>query len=83
MKRMSERTVKNGKVIVSIVWLLVLASVIVPAQLPFAGVFQGVGVFLIVAHSIEIVMYRRLMRGVSDYFGTMLFGLLQLQSIKS
>lgn len=80
---MSSRTIKIGKVIVSIVWLLIMASVITPTQVPFSGVFQGGGIFLVVAHSVEVMMYKRLMRGPEDYLGTMLFGLLQLRSIKA
>ncbi len=75
--------VSLGKVIVSFVWLLIIASVWVPSQVPFSGVFLGVGVFLVVAHVYEIVMYRHLLRGPGDYLGTMLFGLLQLWTIKA
>jgi uncharacterized protein YhhL (DUF1145 family) len=75
--------VSIGKVIVSFVWLLITASVWVPSQVPFSGVFLGVGGFLVIAHIYEIVVYRRLMRGVGDYLGTFFFGLLQLQTIKS
>ena len=66
-----------GKVFVSIVWLFIVASVIAPSQVPFPSVFQGLGLFLLVAHSIEVVVYKKRMRGPGDYLGTMLFGLLQ------
>lgn len=75
--------VSIGKVIVSFVWLLIIASVWVPSRVPFSGVFLGIGVFLVVAHAYEIVKYRHLLRGLSDYLGVMLFGLLQLWSIKA
>ena len=68
---------------VSIVWMFIVASVIAPSQLPFSSVFQVIGIFLLIAHSIEVVVYKKLMRGPRDYLGTMLFGLLQLKSIKS
>lgn len=71
-----------GKSIVSVVWLLVIASVIAPSQVPFSGVFLGIGGFLVIAHIYEIVVYRSLMRGVGDYLGTFFFGLLQLRTIK-
>ena len=61
---------------------MIVASVLAPAQIPFATVFLWVGVFLVVAHAIEVVVYRRLMRGPGDYLQTMLFGLLQLKTIK-
>ncbi len=77
------RKIYVGKSIVSVVWLLVIVSVITPSQVPFSGVFHGVGVFLVIAHLYEIVKYRRLMRGIGDYLGTFFFGLLQLRTIKA
>jgi len=47
-----------GKATVSIVWLLIVASVIEPSQVPFPYMFQGVGVFLVVSHIIEIIVFK-------------------------
>ena len=71
-----------GKVIVSIVWLFIVASVIAPSQVLFSSVFQWIGVFLVVSHSIEIVVFNKRMRGLGDYWLTMLFGSLQLKTIR-
>ena len=78
----SLRSLTICKIIVSIVWLLIVVSVIVPSQLLFPSELQGLGIFLLVAHSIELLVYKKLMRGPGDYLGTMLFGFLQLKSIK-
>ena len=72
-----------GKATVSIVWLLIVASVIEPSQVPFPYVFQGVGVFLVVSHIIEIIVFKQRMRGPRDYLLTMLFGSLQLRTIRA
>ena len=55
------------KVTVSIVWLLIVASLIDPSQVPFPQVFQGLGIFLVVSHIIEIVVFKKRMRGPADY----------------
>lgn len=73
---------KIGKVIVSIVWLFIVASVIAPSQVLFSSVFQWIGIFLVVSHSIEIVVFNKRMRGLGDYWLTMLFGSLQLKTIR-
>jgi putative membrane protein len=73
---------KIGKVVVSIVWMFIVASLIEPSQVPFPMVFQGLGIFLVVLHSIEIVVFKKRMRGPADYLLTMLFGSLQLKTIR-
>lgn len=72
-----------GKATVSIVWLLIVASVIEPSQVPFPYMFQGVGVFLVVSHIIEIIVFKQRMRGPGDYLLTMLFGSLKLRTIRA
>jgi len=83
---LSLRSLKIGKVIVSIVWLFIVASVVTPSQVLFPGVlpsvFQGGAIFLVVSHSIEVVVFKKRMRGLGDYLLTMLFGLLQLKTIR-
>jgi uncharacterized protein YhhL (DUF1145 family) len=73
---------KIGKAMVSIVWLFIVASLIDPSQVPFPQVFQGLGIFLVVSHIIEIVVFKKRMRGPADYCLTMLFGSLQLMTIR-
>ncbi len=70
------------KVVIAVVWFFIAASVIIPSQAPFPAVFQGIGIFLVVSHLIEIVVYRKRMRSPSDYLLTMLFGALQLKTIR-
>ena len=80
--KLTIRQINIGKVIVSTVWLFIVASVIAPSQVPFPSVFQGVGLFLVVSHIIEIVVFKKRMRGPRDYLLTMLFGSLQLKTIR-
>jgi uncharacterized protein YhhL (DUF1145 family) len=79
--QLSQR-LKIGKVIVSIVWVFIVVSVIEPSQVPSPRVFQGLGIFLVVSHIIEIVVFKKRMRGPADYLLTMLFGSLQLKTIR-
>ena len=79
--QLSQR-LKLGKGIVSIVWLFIVVSVIEPSQVPFSYVFQGIGIFLVVSHIIEIVVFKKRMRGPRNYLLTMLFGALQLKTIR-
>jgi uncharacterized protein YhhL (DUF1145 family) len=79
--QLSQR-LKIGKVIVSIVWLFIVVSVIELSQVPFSYMFQGIGIFLVVSHIIEIVVFKKRMRGPRDYLLTMLFGALQLKTIR-
>ena len=77
----NRQKIKVGKVIVSIVWMFIVASLIEPSLVPFPMVFQGLGIFLVVSHIIEIVVFKKRMRGPADYLLTMLFGSLQLKTI--
>ena len=82
MKMPLSQRLKIGKVIVSFVWLFIVASLIEPSQVLFSNVFQWAGIFLVVSHSIEIVVFKKRMRGPADYLLTMLFGSLQLKTIR-
>jgi uncharacterized protein YhhL (DUF1145 family) len=73
---------KIGKVILSIVWLLIIGAVIAPSQVPYADRLTMLGIALLVAHSIEIFIFRKLMRNIGDYFAMLVFGVLQLKSLK-
>ena len=79
--KLSQR-LKIGKVIVSIVWLFIVASLIEPSQVPLPIVFQGLGILLVVSHIIEIVVFKKRIRRPADYVLTMLFGSLQLKTIR-
>ena len=79
--QLSQR-LRIGKVIVSIVWLFIVVSVVAPSQEQISYMFQGIGIFLVVSHIIEIVVFKKRMRGPRDYLLTMLFGALQLKTIR-
>ncbi|WP_108787254.1 DUF1145 domain-containing protein [Erythrobacter sp. Alg231-14] len=73
---------KVGKVIVSIVWVLIAIAVVEPSQIPFAQAFEWLGAFLVISHVVEITVLRERMRGPKDYALTMLYGALQLKTIR-
>lgn len=76
----SVRSIKIDKSIVSVIWFLILVAVVSPAQMYFPEVFYAV--FFVVSHAYVIVKFRKLMRGLNDYLGVFLFGLLQLWTIR-
>jgi len=78
----SVRSIKVGKCIVSVIWLLIVVAVVSPSQLPFPELFYGIGVFFVVSHAYVIVKARGVIRGPADCLGIFLFGLLQLWTIR-
>lgn len=78
---MNQQTIKIGKKIVSAVWVLCLISIIQPQIVSYSGVFQGIAVFLVVSHLIEIFIYRARFNNALDYVQTFLFGLLHLKAL--
>jgi uncharacterized protein YhhL (DUF1145 family) len=78
----SVRSINIVKCIVSVIWLLIVVAVVSPSQLPFPEVFYGIAAFFVVSHVYVIVKFRKFMRGLSDYPGVYLFGLLQLWTIR-
>jgi len=77
---MNKKTIIISKSIVSVIWVVVVASVLAPNAVPFSAVFQGIALFLLVANTIEVALYKRLLITPSDYIQTMLFGLLHLKT---
>ncbi len=79
---MSDLTVKMNKpalAIISVVWLLCIAAIAAPQQAPAASVFQGIGIFLVVAHVIEMLIYRRFLSAPMEYLKVFFFGVLYVK----
>ncbi len=79
---MSDLTVKMNKpalAIISIVWLLCIAAIVAPQLAPAASVFQGIGLFLVVAHVIEMLIYRRFLSTPMEYLKVFFFGVLYVK----
>jgi uncharacterized protein YhhL (DUF1145 family) len=70
---------KPAVVIISIVWLLCVAAIITPQQTPAASVFQGIAIFLVVAHVIEMLVYRRFLSAPIEYLKVFFFGVLYIK----
>ncbi|WP_299074957.1 DUF1145 domain-containing protein [uncultured Paraglaciecola sp.] len=79
---MKTNQLRIAKSIVVLVWILVIVAVVAPTQLPFAMFFQGVGIFLVVAHCIELVVFKRFIKQPSDVLHILLFGILHIKSQK-
>lgn len=73
---------KVGKVIVSIVWVLIVIAVVEPSQIPFAQAFKWFGAFLVISYIVEIIVFRERMHRLKDYALIMLYGALQLKTIR-
>jgi len=80
---MSELNVKLHKptlIILLGIWVYSIAAALLPQSIPYASVFQGVLVFLLLAHAIECVVYRKRLVGVNEYLWTMYCGILFVKS---
>lgn len=77
----SQSQIKTGKAIVTITWLLVFASGLFPTLIPFSNVFMGIGAFLVVAHLIEIVVFKKRLNVFNDYIGVFFYGALHLNQL--
>jgi|GEM_PF-3491611 len=79
---MSDLAVKMNKpavAIISMVWLLCIAATLAPELAPAASVFQGIGIFLVVAHVIEMLIYGRFLSTPTEYLKVFFFGVLYVK----
>lgn len=79
---MNDKVILFGKINVGIVWLLVVLAVLLPDLIPFSQSLMMVGVFLVVAHIVEIIIFRKKLKQASDYVQTFFFGVFHIKSIK-
>ncbi|BFM16451.1 hypothetical protein R50073_26340 [Maricurvus nonylphenolicus] len=78
---MSPLKIKVGKAVVSVVWVMVIASLLIPDVMPFSEVFIGVGIFITVVHILQVVVYGKRFTAPSDYLYTIIFGMLHLETL--
>lgn len=64
------------------IWLYCIASILLPESMLYAPIFQGIFIFLIVAHAIECIVYRKMLNGVQEYLWVMYSGLLFIEPKK-
>lgn len=76
MKQIKIKLYNPGLAIALAIWFYSIASILLPESLPYASVFHGVFILLIVGHAIECVVYRKMLDGIQEYLWVMLFGLL-------
>ena len=79
--KLSVTQIKIGKLIAALFWLLALAAVLLPNNIPFSSVFIGIGIFLIVTHLCEIVIYRKKLPSINNIIGVFFFGILYMQQM--
>ena len=79
--KFSQRQIKNGKIIVTVTWLLALAAFLFPAHIPFSNVFVGIGAFLVVTHLIEIAVFKKRLKVINDYIGVFFYGVLHINQL--
>ena len=70
---------KPAAAIIAIVWLMCFVAIFLPEQALFPDVFQGVAIFLVVAHIIEMFIYKRLLDGPKDYLWVLFCGVLYIK----
>ncbi len=82
---MSAVNVKINKpvaAVIAVVWVMCFVAILLPQQALFPEVFQGVAIFLVVAHTLEMVIYRGLLDGPKDYLWVLFCGVLFIKSKK-
>ena len=80
MSDLDVRLHKPTLAIVGITWILAAVSFIAPTALPGASIFQGIGIFLVVAHAIEVLVYRGLLSNVKEVLLVMFCGILFIKA---
>ena len=80
--RLSPRSIKVGKCVVSVIWLLIVVASVSPSQLSFPDLFYGLAVFFVISHAYLMIKHRKILRGLGDILGVFLFGLLHLWVLK-
>ena len=73
--------IKIGKLLASITWLLAIVAFLLPTKMPLSSVFMGIGIFLIIAHLLEILIYRKRLQSINKIIGVFFFGILYMQQM--
>jgi len=65
--------------IIALVWLMCFVAIFLPEQALYPEVFQGVALFLVVAHIIEMLIYRRFLDGPKEYLWVLFCGFMYIK----
>ena len=65
----------------AVVWLAIVLAVIMPELVPFSSMLIKVGLFFVVAHIIEIAVFRHKLESAGDYMQTFFFGIVHVKTI--
>lgn len=76
-----------NKVITLLVWLAGLVAFIFPSETTVGGILRAVFIFLVVAHTIEIAIFWKVLKNAPGSFGnhllqTFLFGIFHVAPLK-
>lgn len=74
-------TIKRGKAVIIITWLLAVTAYFLPTHIPFSTIFIAIGAFLVIAHSVEMLIFNNRLKSVSDYIGVFIFGILHIKQL--
>ena len=64
-------------------WLAIVLAVLMPDLIPFSGSLVIAGLFLVVAHTVEIAVFRSKLKTPSDYAQTFFFGMIHIKPLKA
>lgn len=78
--QMNKQTIIIGKLVVAALWVAIFVAVVAPTLMPFTQKLYNAALFLIVAHIIEIMIYKKKLSSTSDYIQTMFFGILHINT---
>ena len=62
------------------VWLYSIAALLLPESIAYSSVFHGVFIFLMVAHAVECIIYRRILENPLEYFWVMVCGIVFIRA---
>ena len=62
------------------IWLYSLAAILLPDSIPYAAIFQGLFIFLVIAHAVECVIYRKILDNFREYLWVMFCGFLFIRT---
>ncbi len=79
--KLTPSQIQRGKAVVVVTWLLAIAAYLLPEQIPFSTIFIGMGAFLVIAHSVEILIFNNRLKSASNYIGVFFFGILHIKQL--
>ena len=77
-----------GKLVALGLWVVIVANLVRPFPDPYAAIFQGTGILLLVAHVVELAMFNAVIREKTSNFAVdaiqvLLFGVFHIKSMQA